>query len=140
MLLAPVGKYANVLSFYHRASADDAGHFEFTGVTPGRYKLYAFEEMDPLAYEDPGFLKPFECSASRSTWRKARGSSGKRSSSWPGLSRRRIDGHEVYAQSASGLLAAQPRWRSFGAFRSRPRGACPLPPARAASKEPYPTP
>jgi hypothetical protein len=60
MLLAPFGKYANVLSFYHRTSADDAGHFEFKGVTPGRYKLFAFEEMDPLAYEDPGFLKPFD--------------------------------------------------------------------------------
>jgi protocatechuate 3,4-dioxygenase beta subunit len=60
MLLAPVGKYANVLSFYGRASSDDAGHFEFTGVTPGRYKLYAFEEMDSSAYQDPNFLKPFE--------------------------------------------------------------------------------
>jgi len=60
MLLAPVGKYANVMSFYARASSDDSGHFEFTGVTPGRYKLYAFEEMEPAAYEDPNFLKPFE--------------------------------------------------------------------------------
>jgi protocatechuate 3,4-dioxygenase beta subunit len=60
VLLAPCGKYANVLSFYKRASADDAGHFEFKGVTPGRYKLYAFEELDPLAHEDPNFLKPFE--------------------------------------------------------------------------------
>jgi hypothetical protein len=48
------------LSFYKRTSADDAGHFEFKGVTPGRYKLYAFEELDPSAYEDPNFLKPFE--------------------------------------------------------------------------------
>ncbi len=60
LLLAPVGKYANVLSFYGRASSDDAGHFEFTGVTPGRYRLYAFEEMDSSAYQDPNFLKPFE--------------------------------------------------------------------------------
>jgi protocatechuate 3,4-dioxygenase beta subunit len=60
VLLAPYGKYGHVLSFYARANADDSGHFEFKGVTPGRYKLYAFEEMDPAAYEDPGFLKPFE--------------------------------------------------------------------------------
>ena len=60
VLLAPWGRYANVLSFYKRTSADDAGHFEFKGVTPGRYKLYAFEELDPSAYEDPNFLKPFE--------------------------------------------------------------------------------
>jgi len=60
VLLAPDGKYAHVLSFYALANADDAGHFEFKGVTPGRYKLYAFEELDPSAYEDPGFLNPFE--------------------------------------------------------------------------------
>lgn len=60
VLLAPYGKYANVLSFYALAFADDAGHFEFKGVTPGRYKLFAFEEMDPSAYHDPGFLKPYE--------------------------------------------------------------------------------
>jgi Carboxypeptidase regulatory-like domain len=60
VLLAPSGKYAQVLSFYAEGTADDSGHFEFKGVTPGRYQLYAFEELDPLAYGDPGFLKPFE--------------------------------------------------------------------------------
>ncbi len=60
VLLAPLGKHANVLSFYKMTSADDAGHFEFKGITTGRYKLYAFEELDPTAYEDPSFLKPFE--------------------------------------------------------------------------------
>ncbi|MGA2592571.1 MAG: carboxypeptidase regulatory-like domain-containing protein [Bryobacteraceae bacterium] len=60
VLLAPSGKYEHVLNFYAVAAADDSGHFEFKGVTPGRYKLYAFEEMEPAAYDDPGFLKPFE--------------------------------------------------------------------------------
>jgi len=60
VLLARSGKYAHVLSFYAQAIADDSGHFDFKGVTPGRYKLYAFEELDSSAYEDPGFLKPFE--------------------------------------------------------------------------------
>jgi protocatechuate 3,4-dioxygenase beta subunit len=60
VLLAPYGKYAQVLSFYRRASADDAGHFEIKGVTPGRYKVFAFEELDAAAYEDPGFLKSFD--------------------------------------------------------------------------------
>ncbi|MGA2133398.1 MAG: carboxypeptidase regulatory-like domain-containing protein [Bryobacteraceae bacterium] len=60
ILLAPSGPYADVLSFYAETGADDAGHFEFKGVTPGRYKLYAFEEMQSSAYDDPNFLKPFE--------------------------------------------------------------------------------
>ncbi|HVN06812.1 MAG TPA: carboxypeptidase regulatory-like domain-containing protein [Bryobacteraceae bacterium] len=60
VLLAPDGKFADVLSFYRHAYADDSGHFEIKGITPGRYKLYAFEELDPAAFEDPGFLKPYE--------------------------------------------------------------------------------
>lgn len=60
VLLAPSGRYEHVLSFYAIASADESGHFEFTGITPGRYKLFAFEELDPSSFEDPGFLKPFE--------------------------------------------------------------------------------
>lgn len=60
VLLAPNGRYEHVWSFYAVEPADDAGHFEFKGVTPGRYKLYAFEELEPSAYEDPGFLKPFD--------------------------------------------------------------------------------
>ena len=60
VLLAPSGRYAQVWSFYKVGTADDSGHFEFKGVTPGRYQLFAFEEMDPEAFEDPGFLEPFE--------------------------------------------------------------------------------
>jgi len=59
VLLAPDGKFANVLSFYRHAFADDSGHFQMKGIRPGRYKLYAFEELDPEAFEDPGFLKPY---------------------------------------------------------------------------------
>jgi Carboxypeptidase regulatory-like domain len=60
VLLAPCGKYEHVLSFYAVEAADDSGRFEFKGVTPGHYKLYAFEELEPQAYGDPNFLKPFE--------------------------------------------------------------------------------
>ena len=30
------------------------------GLTPGNYKLFAFEEFDPQSIEDPEFLRPFE--------------------------------------------------------------------------------
>jgi len=59
VLLAPADKLAQNAVEY----ADDAGHFEFEGVRPGRYRIYAFEEMDPQAVGDPGFLKPFEQSS-----------------------------------------------------------------------------
>lgn len=63
VMLAPAGKYADVLSFYAETDADESGHFEFKGVTPGRYKLYAFEELEPSAYDDPNFLQPFEAAS-----------------------------------------------------------------------------
>jgi Carboxypeptidase regulatory-like domain len=60
VLLAPDGKFHHVLSFYGYAPTDDKGHFEIKGVTPGNYKLYAFEEFDPQSIQDPEFLPPFE--------------------------------------------------------------------------------
>ena len=62
-VIAPSGRYEQVLSFYAFANADDAGHFEIKGITPGRYKLFAFEELDPSSFGDPGFLKPYQASS-----------------------------------------------------------------------------
>ena len=60
VLLAPDGKYAHVLSFYRVASSGDDGKFEFKSVMPGRYKLYAFDRMEPGSWQDPDFLKPYQ--------------------------------------------------------------------------------
>ena len=59
VVLAPEGRFTGVLSFYRVSPADETGHFEMKGLTPGRYRLYAFEELNPNAIQDPGFLKPF---------------------------------------------------------------------------------
>ena len=47
-------------SLYRTASAQNQGTFIFKGVRPGSYKLFAFEEVEPLAWLDPDFLKPVE--------------------------------------------------------------------------------
>jgi hypothetical protein len=60
VLLAPVGRYGQVLSFFSSTVADEAGHFKLTGLTPGSYGLYALEAMEYAAWQDPEFLKPFE--------------------------------------------------------------------------------
>ncbi len=60
VLLAPVGGYSHVLSFFSPTFADEAGHFKLTGLTPASYRLYAFEAMEYAAWQDPEFLKPFE--------------------------------------------------------------------------------
>ncbi len=60
VLLAPAGKFQHVVSFYRVVPVDEAGHFEIKAITPGNYKLFAFEEMEPNEVQRPDFLKPFE--------------------------------------------------------------------------------
>ena len=45
------------------AYADENGSFTFKGLKPGDYKLLAFEDVEPGAYMDPEFLKPWESRA-----------------------------------------------------------------------------
>ena len=52
---------------YQSAFTDQHGAFRFAGVTPADYKLLAWEEVEPNAYEDPEFVKPVENKAERVT-------------------------------------------------------------------------
>ena len=60
VLLAPAGRFSHVLSFYRQGVTDEAGHFKMEGLTPGPYKLYAFEALEYGAWQDPEFLKALE--------------------------------------------------------------------------------
>ena len=62
VLLAPDGRFANVMSFYENRVSDESGHFTFKSVTPGRYKIYAFDRMEQGEFENPDFLKPYAAS------------------------------------------------------------------------------
>jgi hypothetical protein len=42
---------------YRATTTQDKGTFTFTGVRPGSYKLFAFEEVEALAWLNPDFLK-----------------------------------------------------------------------------------
>src|SRR5690242_11886671 len=42
------------------AMTDRYGNFSIKGIAPGGYKLFAFEEIEIGAYQDPGFLKRLE--------------------------------------------------------------------------------
>lgn len=59
ILAAPQGELASVLSFYAVSGVDEEGGFEFRALTPGTYRIYAFEEMAPQAWLDPEFLKNY---------------------------------------------------------------------------------
>lgn len=46
--------------FYREASTDQYGRFTIKGIAPGGYKLFAWEDVEDGAYENPDFVKPFE--------------------------------------------------------------------------------
>ena len=45
---------------YRSMATQDQGTFVFKGVRPGAYKLFAFQDVEPMAWLDPEFLKPVE--------------------------------------------------------------------------------
>jgi hypothetical protein len=59
VLAAPQGEEAGVLSFYALATVDEHGAFEMNSMTPGEYRLYAFEDLAYGAWFDPEFLQPY---------------------------------------------------------------------------------
>jgi hypothetical protein len=44
----------------HSATTDQNGHFEFRGLVPAEYHVYAWGDIEPGAAEDEEFRKPFE--------------------------------------------------------------------------------
>jgi len=46
--------------FYRVAITDQNGHFLIRTVAPGDYKLFAWEDIEPFAYNDPDFLRKYE--------------------------------------------------------------------------------
>jgi len=45
---------------YKTVVTDQNGHFMMQGVTPGDYKLFAWEDIEPFSYNDPEVLRQFE--------------------------------------------------------------------------------
>lgn len=61
VVLAPAStEQRRSAQMFRSTSAQDQGTFVFKGVRPGSYKLFAFDEIEPLAWLDPDFLKPVE--------------------------------------------------------------------------------
>ncbi len=56
VLLVPQGALSGVASYIKTAICDAAGRYALRGIAPGQYRIYAFEDMDPMAYRDPDFL------------------------------------------------------------------------------------
>jgi len=47
-------------SLFKIGGVDQSGHFTIKGIAPGDYKLFAWEQIEMGAYQDPEFLKKYE--------------------------------------------------------------------------------
>jgi hypothetical protein len=45
---------------YRTTTSDQNGHFTIRTVVPGDYKLFAWEDLEPFAYNDPDILRKYE--------------------------------------------------------------------------------
>ncbi len=50
-------------ALFQNAVADQKGRFQFSGVAPGAYSAYAWDEIDPGAWRSEEFLHPYETRA-----------------------------------------------------------------------------
>jgi Carboxypeptidase regulatory-like domain len=45
---------------FRSATTDNAGRYEFRGIPPGTYKVFAWEDIDPKSWMEPAYLRVFE--------------------------------------------------------------------------------
>ena len=58
--LIPDAKHRSSRLRYKTVDADQKGRFVIKGVAPGEYKIYAWEDIEEGAYQDPDFMKAHE--------------------------------------------------------------------------------
>jgi len=63
VVAVPSGEHAPRLDLYEKTVADQYGRFTIAGLTPGDYRIFAFESLEEGAYFDAAFLKPYEGSS-----------------------------------------------------------------------------
>lgn len=70
VVLVPEPRLRDRTDLFKVATLDQYGRFNMQGITPGRYKLFAWEDVPLGAYFDPEFLRPFEGQAKTVTVEK----------------------------------------------------------------------
>jgi hypothetical protein len=60
VVLVPDAPRRGQARFYRQALADSGGRFTISSVTPGDYKLFAWEEIERGMYLDPEFVLSYE--------------------------------------------------------------------------------
>lgn len=59
VLAVPQGELAHHPGAYSVVGVDEQNGFEFEALPPGTYRIYAFDQLRPSAWLDPGFLKDY---------------------------------------------------------------------------------
>jgi hypothetical protein len=60
VVLVPDAKHRDRHDLFRTERTDQHGAFKIKQVAPGDYALYAWDEVEDGAWEDPDFMKPFE--------------------------------------------------------------------------------
>lgn len=60
VVLVPDVRLRQRSDLFKVATADAAGRFEIKGITPGEYKLFAWDTVEPGAWQDPAFIAGYE--------------------------------------------------------------------------------
>ena len=60
VVFVPDGARRHRLDLYRTASTDAMGHLHVEGVPPGDYRVFAWEDVENGAWQDPDFVRRFE--------------------------------------------------------------------------------
>ncbi len=60
VVAVPEGARREHQQYYSVATSDQTGHYTLKGLVPGEYRIYALDQVESGAYQDPEFMKPFE--------------------------------------------------------------------------------
>ena len=58
IVLAPAQRTR--MDLFKTTTSDQNGHYELGSISPGDYKLFAWDDVEPGAWNDPDFLKDYE--------------------------------------------------------------------------------
>src|SRR6185295_16926196 len=58
LVLVPVDRFRTDL--YRNITTNSAGRFQFDGIAPGQYKVFAWEDVESGAWHDPDFIRVYE--------------------------------------------------------------------------------
>jgi hypothetical protein len=58
--LVPEEGRRKLFRLYKDSTTDQYGKFVLRGIAPGKYKLFAWKDVENDSWQDPDFLKPFE--------------------------------------------------------------------------------